>query len=184
VYGELLPLGTGKPPIPLEKSILLVGRHAQCDITLTYSTVSGKHCRLLLQKGYWHVHDLGSRNGTRVNGIRVTDHCLEPGNILSIATYRFEISYSPVSLGATGPPPVNELLDSPDEIFGQSLMDRASSSGIGSDIHMRGSLRDGSSPGSTRSGESSSTNEGTTKDDSGKKKPGLSGLFFRRPKSK
>jgi len=130
MFGELIPLGGGEP-ISLEKKILLLGRREDCDIPVPHTTVSGHHCRLFLNSGYWYVKDLNSRNGTRVNGIQVKDHRLDPGVILSLANFRYEVKYSPIDLGAVGPPPPDDIMDSPDEILSQSLLERASSSGIG-----------------------------------------------------
>ena len=82
MYGELLPVGGGDP-IPLLKKSLLVGRRESCDIVLRFSNVSAHHCQMTVNGGYWHIRDLQSRNGVKVNGIRVTDKRLDPGDILS-----------------------------------------------------------------------------------------------------
>jgi general secretion pathway protein E len=37
----------------------------------------------------WHLRDLGSRNGTRLNGVRVTDSILRPGDVIKIGTHSF-----------------------------------------------------------------------------------------------
>jgi len=121
MYGELVPLGGGDP-IPLLKRNLLVGRRESCDIVLRFSNVSAHHCRLFVSGGYWYVEDLNSRNGVKVNGIRVKEKRLDPGDILSIAKHGYEVKYSPVDLGAVGPPPP-DVSDS--DIFGSSLLERA-----------------------------------------------------------
>ncbi len=70
MYGELVPVGGGDP-IPLLKKSLLVGRRESCDIVLRFSNVSAHHCQLTLNGGYWYVKDMNSRNGLKVNGLRV-----------------------------------------------------------------------------------------------------------------
>jgi len=45
--------------------------------------------------GYWHVRDLGSRNGIKVNGIRCDAHWLMPGDVISVSKHRYEVNYSP-----------------------------------------------------------------------------------------
>jgi adenylate cyclase len=103
MYGELHPRGGGDT-IPLMKKFLVVGRRESCDIVLRWTNVSGAHCELSLVDGFWYVKDLASSNGTKVNGTRVAERRLDPGDTLSIARHEFEIVYEPVRLGATGAP--------------------------------------------------------------------------------
>ena len=128
MYGELVPLGGGIP-IVLDKKNLLVGRANECDVVLPLRTVSSQHCRLMLHDGYWRVKDLDSRNGTRVNNVKVDEHVVEPGDMIALANHKYELRYSPSDLGATGPPPADDIFDSPEDIFGHSLFERAGLSG-------------------------------------------------------
>jgi adenylate cyclase len=82
MYGELIPLGGGDP-IPLMKKSLMVGRRESCDIVLRFPNVSSHHCQLTLDSGYWYVKDLNSRNGLKVDEVRVTEKRLDPGCTLS-----------------------------------------------------------------------------------------------------
>jgi adenylate cyclase len=121
MYGELIPVGGGDP-IPLLKKSLLIGRRESCDIVLRFSNVSAHHCQLNVSGGYWHIRDLQSRNGVKVNGVRVTDKRIDPGDVLSVAKHKYEMHYSPIDLGAVGPPPP----DVPDpDFFKKSLLERA-----------------------------------------------------------
>jgi adenylate cyclase len=121
MYGHLIPVGGGDE-IPLLKKKLLVGRRESCDIVLRFRNVSAHHCELVLNEGYWFVRDKGSRNGTKVNGIRVMEKRLDMGDTLSIAKHKFEVRYSPTELGAIGPPPAEDL---PRDIMDKSLLERA-----------------------------------------------------------
>jgi len=121
MFGQLIPEGGGDP-IPLLKKDLLVGRRESCDIVLRFSNVSAHHCQLFVAGGYWYVRDRNSRNGVKVNGIRVMEKRLDPGDVLSVARHVYEVQYSPVELGAVGPPPP-DLAEA--EIFTRSLLDRA-----------------------------------------------------------
>jgi ABC-type multidrug transport system ATPase subunit len=47
----------------------IIGAAEACDIRQTSPYVSGKHCRLEYADGRWTLEDLGSRNGTFVNGV-------------------------------------------------------------------------------------------------------------------
>ena len=121
MFGELQPIGGGDP-IPLLKKSLRIGRRENCDIVLRFANVSAHHCELLLKDGYWFVTDMNSRNGTKVNGKRVAEMRVDPGDILSVAKHRYEVHYSPSELGAIGPPPRDERSD---DILGTSLLERA-----------------------------------------------------------
>jgi len=121
MFGELVPEGGGDT-IPLLKENLMVGRRESCDVVLRFSNVSTHHCDLILENGYWFVKDLGSRNGTKVNGIRINKKRLDPGDRLTIARHDYRLEYSPEELGADGPPPDEDVIS---EIMGRSLLDGA-----------------------------------------------------------
>ncbi|MCH8046422.1 MAG: FHA domain-containing protein [Planctomycetes bacterium] len=120
-YGELIPLGGGDL-VPLLKRSLLVGRRESCDIVLRFANVSAHHCQLTLNGGYWYIKDLKSRNGIKVNGVRTTEKRIDPGDVVWIARHRYEICYSPIDLGAVGPPPAEDV---PKDVLDQSLLQRA-----------------------------------------------------------
>jgi len=63
---------------------LVVGTSEKSDLRLTDSTVSRFHAELLVDAGSICVRDLGSRNGTRVNGVRVREGWVEPGVRLQV----------------------------------------------------------------------------------------------------
>jgi len=121
MYGELVPLGGGDP-IPLLKKELLVGRRESCDIVLRFANVSAHHCQLLVKSGYWYIRDMQSRNGCKVNGIRVNEKRIDPGDSLAVAKHNYKLYYSPSDLGAVGPPPADDL---PAEVMTESLLSRA-----------------------------------------------------------
>jgi len=95
VLGIMKPLGGGDP-VTLGKEELVVGRRASCDICLDYENVSGKHCILKYYNQTWHVRDLGSTNGTTVNGVALTsEHSVMPDDEVGIASHIFHIDYEP-----------------------------------------------------------------------------------------
>jgi pSer/pThr/pTyr-binding forkhead associated (FHA) protein len=95
VFGILQPVGGGDP-IPLIKKDIIIGRRPSCDISLDYENISGKHCALRLTNGVWSIRDLGSTNGTTVNGARLTsEQSVMPEEELGIAGHLFTIDYEP-----------------------------------------------------------------------------------------
>src|SRR5579859_824753 len=48
-----------------------IGRGPTCDIALIHDTVSRLHLSLQFASGGWHAEDLGSENGTLLNGVRI-----------------------------------------------------------------------------------------------------------------
>ena len=73
--GELVSLWSG----------LLVGRSSRCDLILDETSVSGRHAQLTFGQGTWRVRDMGSRNGTRLDGRRLeagVDRALDAGSVL------------------------------------------------------------------------------------------------------
>ena len=93
--GILRPLGGGDPA-PLAKEEVVVGRRPTCDICLDFDNVSGKHCVLRFMNGFWHARDLGSSNGTTINGHKiVSDQVLMPEFELGIAGHLYTIDYEP-----------------------------------------------------------------------------------------
>ena len=55
---------------------LRIGRDPGCDLVIDHSSVSRNHAELYQRDGRWQVRDLGSKNGTFVDGIAVTDNVL------------------------------------------------------------------------------------------------------------
>ena len=63
--------------IDLSKDHLVIGRDPGCDIVIAHPVVSKKHAEIVKQNGKSLIVDLGSVNGTFVNGIRVKRHELQ-----------------------------------------------------------------------------------------------------------
>ena len=77
--------------ISLDREMLVVGRHPQCDARLDSIRVSRRHCCMTPDNGEIVVKDLGSTNGIRINGQRVEKGRLRPGDELSIAHIRYRL---------------------------------------------------------------------------------------------
>ena len=66
---------------------ILVGRGSGADLVVPSSAVSARHAALFVHGGRWAVHDLGSRNGTFLNGGRIErPQYLKPGDRVELGT--------------------------------------------------------------------------------------------------
>lgn len=75
----------------LDKPIVLIGRHHECDVQLNSRKVSRRHCCIAQVNDKLVVRDLCSTNGVLVNGELVTRTVLEPGDELAIGNYTFRV---------------------------------------------------------------------------------------------
>ena len=74
--------------IELEQGTLSVGRNNDNDLCIDDLTVSGRHAQIVTVFGSTYVEDLGSTNGTSVNGKKVRTHTLHNGDVLTIGHYQ------------------------------------------------------------------------------------------------
>jgi predicted component of type VI protein secretion system len=81
--------------MPVDYRLVLVGRHPQCDARLDSDWVSLRHCVLTEDRGEVVVRDLGSTNGTWINGRRVKQGRLKPGDEMTIAHGRYRLEGTP-----------------------------------------------------------------------------------------
>jgi pSer/pThr/pTyr-binding forkhead associated (FHA) protein len=83
----------GNADFRLDDPLTLVGRDRACEVGLDSSRVSRRHCCLAFGHGEVLVRDLGSTNGTRINGRLVEKGRLQPGDVLGIAHLRFRLIF-------------------------------------------------------------------------------------------
>ncbi len=90
---ELVALTEG-PSILLDKPILLLGRHQECDIQLNSRKVSRRHCCIAQVNDYLVIRDLGSTNGICINGEKVLEGKLNNGDKLTIGNFHFQVKWT------------------------------------------------------------------------------------------
>jgi hypothetical protein len=83
----------------------VIGRAYDADLHLDFATVSRRHALLSYLDNTWTITDLGSRNGTWLNGWRLPAAApLLPGDLLDIGCCRFRIVDRWEGRAALGPP--------------------------------------------------------------------------------
>ena len=101
IQGEVTPIedyDTDRPPagaflvvegrrhFQLSTPLIKIGRRLDNDLVIDDPRVSRQHLRLLANRGKFILHDLNSTAGTYVNGVKVEDHSLQPGDVITVAT--------------------------------------------------------------------------------------------------
>ena len=71
----------------LDADVTVAGRHPNADIFLDDVTVSRRHVEFFLSNGGFEIRDLGSMNGTYLNGARVDGSVLVNGDVVQIGKY-------------------------------------------------------------------------------------------------
>jgi pSer/pThr/pTyr-binding forkhead associated (FHA) protein len=95
LQAKLVPADGGKP-ILITRDVTIVGRdHDLCDLVLDQSSISMLQCVIAKTDGLLFIRDLGSTNGTKVNGQRVTRGALLPGDELAFASVKFRVHLGP-----------------------------------------------------------------------------------------
>ncbi len=91
--------GPGAAPLVLPASTerrLTIGRELACDLTLADLSVSRWHARLHFEDGSWMLSDMGSTNGTRLNGWRVTTSVpIAAGDRVTFGSLSFVVATRP-----------------------------------------------------------------------------------------
>ena len=121
-----------------QQRVIVVGRRAGCEVQLVSHSVSEIHAALVRRAdGVW-LFDLGSRNGTRVNGHRITGRRVADGDHLQFGDSRYRIHIS----GSAGPPGglVRAALHSPATGRSEHLVKPVTTAGRRgqSDLHLSG----------------------------------------------
>jgi predicted component of type VI protein secretion system len=89
--------------VPLDKERITIGRKPQNDIQIENLAVSGEHARIVTILKDSFLEDLGSTNGTLVNGNPVKKHILQDSDVIEIGKYKLKFV-----MDATLAPPAEE----------------------------------------------------------------------------
>ena len=95
MIAKLIPLD-GSSPVTISEDVMLIGRkRGVCDLYLDHGSISKLHCLIAKTDGLLFFRDLGSTNGIKVNGQRVTRGALLPGDELAFASLKFRVYLGP-----------------------------------------------------------------------------------------
>lgn len=96
---------------------LIIGRRADADIQVNEPTMSGIHAKIFQAADGVRIRDLDSLNGTQVNGVRIVEHLLRPGDQIKIGRAMIVVS------GATDAPssPLADVRGSLPDLDGSQL---------------------------------------------------------------
>ena len=95
----------------IARDMTVIGRREDCDLRIPLGEVSRKHCRLIRDGDTLKLEDLGSSNGTFLNGQRVQEAILSPGDTIQVGPVVFAVQIDgeppeedlhPVAAGAAG----------------------------------------------------------------------------------
>src|ERR1044071_2211182 len=83
-----------------------IGRESDCELKLSGWRVSGKHAELFISNDQGFVRDLGSANGTQVNGKTISTHGpLKPGDKIQIGSHVFTATWIAEVVAPVAAPP-------------------------------------------------------------------------------
>lgn len=101
-----------KTVVPFVRDEITIGRQEGNTIRLTERNVSRKHARLFRQNGHIAVEDLGSYNGIRINGDKISGQTtVQEGDLIQIADYDLSVQNDAVTQTAPGGNPAHNPND-------------------------------------------------------------------------
>jgi Protein of unknown function (DUF3662)/Inner membrane component of T3SS, cytoplasmic domain len=101
-------LDIGGKHYPLTRSTTVIGRGSDADITVDDTGISRRHVQIIWDGQRAQVQDLGSTNGSQLNGQPVQKAILEPESVISIGRTRIVFRVLPQAAPAPGPSQVGD----------------------------------------------------------------------------
>jgi predicted component of type VI protein secretion system len=100
--------GQEQKTIPLDRPKLVVGREPTCEIHIDNLGISRQHCAFSARGDAFVVQDLGSSNGTFVNGRKITEHFLNDADEVVIGKYTLKFKNDAQAAPAAAAKPAAE----------------------------------------------------------------------------
>ena len=78
---------------PMTSEVIVIGRGKDCNVKIDDFYLSGQHVKLWYEDEEWHICDLGSTNGTYINGkkIKKTELILDNGDRIRVGQLEFMV---------------------------------------------------------------------------------------------
>jgi pSer/pThr/pTyr-binding forkhead associated (FHA) protein len=113
--------------VPLDKERFTIGRKAHNDIQIDNLAVSGEHALIVTILNDSFLEDLGSTNGTLVNGNPVKKHILQTNDIIEIGKYKLKFGDTQVRATQTTtqsrpPPPAPTVPKQPEKLAAVQIL--------------------------------------------------------------
>jgi len=87
----LLKNGDSRKRFSLPSTVTVVGRRQDCDLCVPLMVISRRHCQITMEEEIVKIRDLGSRNGTFVNGERIDETLICAGDEIQIGPLKFVV---------------------------------------------------------------------------------------------
>jgi len=109
--------------VGIELNTVTIGRAPKGDIFIDNPAVSFHHARVFSEAGIYYVEDLGSLNGTFLNGARVTKAPLTHGDVLTVGKHSVRFSLDRPGVKVPAPAPKAEPEDDAAKLTGTMVLD-------------------------------------------------------------
>jgi len=78
--------------VNLQAGAISIGRSEDNDLHIQDKTVSAHHARIFTYLNASYIEDLGSKNGTYLNGKRIQKHTVHPGDVIKVGRLELKIT--------------------------------------------------------------------------------------------
>jgi len=109
--------------LPIGADPVTIGRSPQGDIFIDNPAVSFHHARVFSQAGVYYVEDLGSLNGTFLNGIRITKAPLTHGDVITVGKHSVRFSRDQPGVKAPARTPHQDAEEEAPKLTGTMILD-------------------------------------------------------------
>jgi pSer/pThr/pTyr-binding forkhead associated (FHA) protein len=103
------------------RNMTVIGRREDCDLRIPVGDVSRKHCRMVRTDDGIRIEDLGSSNGTHVNGQRVQESDLHAGDVVGIGPVQFIVQIDGLPDEDEMTPPAAAAVHDESSVVGQAV---------------------------------------------------------------